>query len=85
MKGLLGLMPDGRYLLKSFATDEERGNVCAYGIFSTHTGEGGPCPATNRSTNTDYAYVMQFQGDRISHMTKIWNAGWAMREIGWVK
>lgn len=86
MKGLLGLMPDGRYLLKSFATDEERGNVCAYGIFSaTHTGEGGPCPATNRSTNTDYVYVMQFQGDRISHMTKIWNAGWAMREIGWVK
>ncbi len=86
MKGLLGFMPDSHYRLKSFATDEERESVCAYGVFSaTHTGEGGPCPPTNRSTNTDYVYVMQFQGNRISHMTKVWNAGWAMRDLGWAK
>ena len=35
------------------------------------------------STNTDYVYVMEFEGDKIRHMTKIWNAGWAMRELGW--
>jgi hypothetical protein len=29
MKGLLTFMPDGRYALKSFATDEERESVCA--------------------------------------------------------
>src|SRR5437868_4326072 len=42
MKGLLGFVPDGRYEVKSFATDHERNNVSAYGVFSgTHTGEGG--------------------------------------------
>ena len=55
MKGLLTFMPDGRYVVKSFATDHERSSVCAYGIFSaTHTGEGGPCPPTGKSTSTDY-------------------------------
>lgn len=84
MKGLLTFMPDGRYVVKSFATDPERNNVCAYGVFSaTHTDDGGPCPPTGKSTTTDYVYVMEFAGDRIRHMTKIWNAGWAMKELGW--
>ena len=84
MKGLLGFMPDGRYAVKSFAADEERQNVCAYGVFTaTHSGQGGPMPPTGKRTTTDYVYVMQFTGDRISHMTKIWNAGWAIKELGW--
>ena len=46
MKGLLTILPDGRYELKSFAADEERNNVIAYAVFSgTHTGEGGPVAA----------------------------------------
>jgi predicted ester cyclase len=85
MKGLLGFMPDGQYEVKSFATDDERRNVCAYGVFTaTHTGEGGPCPPTGRSTTTDYVYVMEFAGDRIRHMTKIWHAGLAMKDLGWI-
>jgi hypothetical protein len=45
MKGLLTFVPDGRYQLRSFGTDDERMSVCAYGVFyGTHTGEGGPCP-----------------------------------------
>ena len=84
MKGLMGVMPDGRYEIRSFATDPERGNVCAYGVFSgTHTGVGGPCPPTGRSTNTDYVYVMEFAGDKIRNMTKIWNSGWAVHQLGW--
>jgi len=84
MKGLLTLMPDGRYEVKSFATDEQRQNVCAYGIFyGTHTGEGGPCPPTGRSAKADYVYVMEFDGDRIRHLTKIWNSGHTMKELGW--
>jgi predicted ester cyclase len=84
MKGLLSFMPDGRYAVKSFATDDDRNSVCAYGVFSaTHTGQGGPCPPTGKSTTTDYVYVMDFAGDKIRHMTKIWNAGWAMQELGW--
>jgi predicted ester cyclase len=85
MKGLMTIIPDGRYEIKSFATDDERKNVCAYGVFSgTHTGQGGPCPPTGKSVASDYVYVMEFDGARIKHMTKIWNAGVAMKELGWV-
>jgi predicted ester cyclase len=84
MKGLLVFMPDGHYEVKSFATDEQRQNVCAYGVFTaTHSGQGGPVPPTGKRTSTDYVYVMEFAGDRIRHMTKIWNAPWAMKELGW--
>jgi hypothetical protein len=45
MKGLLVILPDGRYEVKSFATDDTRKNVCAYGVFTgTHTGPGGTLP-----------------------------------------
>jgi predicted ester cyclase len=84
MKGLLTFIPDGRYVLKSFATDHARKSVSAFALFSgTHTGEGGPLPPTGKSTNTDYVYVMEFEGDKIRHMTKIWNSGWALKELGW--
>jgi predicted ester cyclase len=84
MKALLGFIPDGRYDVKSFATDHERNNVCAYGVFSgTHSGEGGPMPPTGKSTSSDYVYVMEFEDGKIRHMTKIWNAGWAMKDLGW--
>jgi predicted ester cyclase len=76
MKGLMTIMPDGSYQVKSFATDGERNNVAAYGVFSgTHTGPGGPCEPTGKKTTSDYVYVIQFTGDKISHMTKLalWN------------
>ncbi len=85
MKAVMRMLPDARYELKSMATDEKRKNVCAYGVFfGTHTGEGGPVPPTGKSTKTDYVYVMDFDGDKIRNMTKIWHAGLAMKELGWV-
>lgn len=84
MKGILTVLPDGRYELKSFATDATRSNVSAYAVFhATHTGPGGPVPPTGRKTSTDYVYVMQFEGDKIVHMTKIWHSGLALKELGW--
>ena len=84
MKGLLTILPDGRYELKSFAADAERNNVIAYAVFSgTHTGEGGPVPPTGKRASADYVYVMDFQGDRIDHMTKIWNSGITLTQLGW--
>lgn len=84
MRDLLGPIPDGHYDLKSFAVDEDRGNVCAYAVFKgTQTGEGGPVPATGKSVSTDYVYVMDFAGDKIRHMTKIWHSGIALQELGW--
>jgi predicted ester cyclase len=84
MKGLLTILPDGRYELKSFAADQERNNVVAYAVFyGTHTGEGGPVPPTGKRANADYVYVMDFHGDQIRHMTKIWHSGITLSQLGW--
>ena len=84
MRGITAILPDAKYDLKSFAVDDVRHNVIAYAVFvGTHTGNGGPLPPTGRRAMTDYVYVMQFTGDKISHMTKIWNAPWALRQLGW--
>lgn len=86
MKGLIaGLVPDAAYELRSLAVDEERQNVSGFAVFrGTHTGEGGPIPAAGARVETDYVYVMQFDEDRIRHVTRIWNDGWAMRQLGWM-
>jgi predicted ester cyclase len=84
MKDGFGPMPDGRYELVSFAADEQRRNVSAYAVFhATHTGQGGPVPPTGKQVATDYVYVMQFDGDKIRHMTKIWHSGLAHKALGW--
>ena len=84
-KGLLeGPLPGATYDLRSFAVDEARGHVIGYAVFmGAHTGEGGPIPPSGAKVETDYVYVMEFDGDRIRHMTKIWNDGFAMRQLGW--
>jgi predicted ester cyclase len=84
MKGILTVFPGARYEIRSFATDDSRKNVAAYAVFhATHTGQGGPIAPTGRSMSTDYVYIMQFQGDEIAHMTKVWNAELALKDIGW--
>lgn len=84
MKGLLTPVPDGRYKLTAFAADETRGTVVASAEFhGTQTGEGGPVAPTGKAVVSDYAYVLQFDGDKISHMTKIWNDVHALRGLGW--
>jgi predicted ester cyclase len=84
MRGLLKLLPDGTAEVRAFAVDQKRNNVTAFGIFrGTHSGEGGPVPPTGRSAAADYVYVMEFDGDKISHMTKIWNDGITLRQLGW--
>ena len=85
MKGLFGPCPDGSYELRSFAVDEDRGNVSAYAVFrGTHTGEGGPVPPTGQRVEADYVYVMDFDGGRIKHMTKIWNDAHSLQQLGWM-
>ncbi len=84
VKGLFTPMPDNSYEVRSFAADEVRRNVVAAAIFrGTHTGAGGPVSPTGKRAETDYVYVMQFDGDKIRHMTKIWNDGFALRQLGW--
>ncbi len=84
MKGLITSLPDGNAEVQSFAIDEARHNVTVFGIFrGTHTGEGGPVPATGKTAKADYVYVMDFDGDKIRHMTKIWNDAITLRQLGW--
>jgi ketosteroid isomerase-like protein len=83
VKGLMTVLTNATYEVKSFATDTERNNVSVYAVFSGTHLAGGPVSPTGKSTKSDYVYVMQFSGDKIVHMTKIWHSGLAMKELGW--
>jgi steroid delta-isomerase-like uncharacterized protein len=84
MKGLFTPVPDGSYEVRSFAVDEDRQNVAAYGVFrGTHTGAGGPVPPTGKRVEADYVYVMSFENGKIRHMTKIWNDAVSLEQLGW--
>ena len=84
MKGMFTPVPDGRYELKFFAADEADQSVAAVAVFhGTQTGEGGPVPPTGNAIAADYVYHMVFDGDRVSHMTKIWNDAISMQQLGW--
>lgn len=73
------------YCLNASAYDEVARTALFYGTFTArHVGEGGPVPPTGRETNTHYVYIFTMDADdRIATMVKVWNAGWAMRELGW--
>lgn len=84
MKGLLTPIPDGHYELKFFAADEADRSVAAVAVFhGTQTGPGGPVPATGNTVAADYVYHMEFDGSRIRHMTKVWNDGISLQQLGW--
>ncbi|MGO1118452.1 ester cyclase [Rhodovibrionaceae bacterium A322] len=84
MKGLLGPISDGHYELKAFARDADSGSVVAFAVFhGTHNADGGPMAPTGKTVAADYVYVMDFDGDKISHMTKIWNDGHSLKALGW--
>ncbi|MCB4379768.1 ester cyclase [uncultured Tateyamaria sp.] len=84
MKGLLTPIPDGHYELKGFASDEDRGIVLAFAVFhGTQSGPGGPVDATGAKVASDYVYALEFAGGKITHMTKIWNDGHALTQLGW--
>jgi len=83
MQNLLVPIPDGHYELKSWAVDEARDQVVAYAVFQgTNTGPGAVTPTRN-TVASDYVYVMQFETGKIRSMVKIWNDGFALKQLGW--
>ena len=80
------IAPGANYELHTSAYDESNKTAIFYAtITATHTGEGGPVPPTNKITNSDYVYSLRLNGEgKIVNMTKIWNAPWALRELGWM-
>jgi predicted ester cyclase len=84
MSGLLAIIPDGGYELRSFAEDVSQDSVSAYAVFrGTHTGEGGPVAPTGATVESDYVYVMRFDEGRIRHLTKVWNDVHALTQLCW--
>jgi predicted ester cyclase len=84
MQGMFTPVPDAHYELKFIAADESNNSVATFAVFhGTQTGEGGPVPPTGNTIAADYVYHMIFEGDRIKHMTKIWNDTISLQELGW--
>ena len=48
-----------------------------------HGTQTGPRERTGNTVATDYVYVMDFDCDRIRHMTKIWNDTISLQQLGW--
>lgn len=83
-RDLLTPVPDGNYELKAISADDERSIVTAVAVFrGTQTGPGPVDPPTGKYAESDYVYVMAFDGGRIRHITKIWNDGHALGQLGW--
>jgi hypothetical protein len=72
---------NGSYELKSFATDDPRRNVLAYAVFhGTHCGYRGPCHSTENTTLSNDGYIMEFDGRKMRHVTKIWHLGLGLKK-----
>lgn len=51
---------------------------------ATHTGDGGPVPATNKTTNTHYVFICEMNDEnKCICLTKVWNDDYCKKEIGW--
>ena len=84
MKGMYTPAPSATYEIRGFAVDEDRSVAIGYGVFrATHTNDGGPVPPTGKSVEAEYVYAMHFDGDLIRHMTKVWNDGHSLLQLGW--
>ena len=74
------------YDLHSSSYDEGNKTAIFFATFTgTHVGEGGPVPPTHKQTKTDYVYVLTMNNDdQVEEMCKVWNAPWALKELGWM-
>lgn len=80
------IAPGSTYELHTSGYDEENRTAMFFATYhAKHTGEGGPVPPTNRETNSHYVYFLTMNDDdKVEKMVKVWNAPWAMKELGWM-
>ncbi|MGI9205344.1 MAG: hypothetical protein ACR2Q3_15115 [Woeseiaceae bacterium] len=78
--------PGATYDLHTSSYDEENNIAMFFATYNAkHTGEGGPVPPTQKETHSHYVYAITMNADgKVASMVKIWNAPWAMRELGWM-
>ena len=80
------IAPGSSYVLHSSSFDEENSTAMFFATYTLrHTGEGGPVPPTHKETNSQYVYILEMGREgKVKSMQKVWNAPWAMRELGWM-
>lgn len=85
IKDGLSVMTDGGHEIKAVATNEKENQVIIFARgWGTHTKEGGPVPPTGKSMETEYVYILTFDGGKIRHLNKVWNDVWSMSRLGWM-
>jgi hypothetical protein len=79
-------VPGATYDLHACSFDEANNMAMFFATYhAKHTGDGGPVPPTHKQTHSHYVYVLTMNADnQIEKMVKIWNAPWAMKELGWM-
>ena len=77
--------PGSSYTLHAASYDEARRTATFFATYhAVHSGDGGPVPPTHKQTDSHYVYALTMSANgKVERMVKIWNAGWAMRELGW--
>ncbi len=85
MYGFATIAPGATYDLHASAYDEQTQTAIFFATYhARHTGEGGPVPPTHKETHSHYVYSLTMDSDhKVARMVKVWNAPWAMRELGW--
>ncbi len=80
------VVPGSSYEIHTSAYDDASKTAIFFATFTgKHTGDGGPIPPTNKETNTHYVYILSMNDDnKITKMQKVWNAPWALKELGWM-
>ncbi len=78
--------PGATYDLHASSYDEANDVAMFFATYNAkHTGEGGPVPPTQKETHSHYVYAITMNSDgKVDSMVKIWNAPWAMKELGWM-
>lgn len=78
--------PGATYDLHTSGYDEETRTAMFFATYhATHTGDGGPVPPTGKETHSHYVYFLTMNDDdKVEKMLKVWNAPWAMKELGWM-
>ena len=79
-------VPGATYDLHTSSYDEKTRTAVFFATYNAkHTGDGGPVPPTQKETHSHYVYFLTMNADnKVERMVKVWNASWAMKELGWV-
>ena len=78
--------PGATYDLHAACFDDAARTAIFFATYhAKHTGEGGPVPPTQKETHSHYVYILKMDSEnKVERMTKVWNAPWAMKELGWL-